>query len=100
MRIPFLMAVFTIATTSAFASNVPDIDVCGKVIPDGTNWMGERLKRVLEVRGRKMGVNEFVNKYCQGEEGTKSETCTRANRISSIDMAAVRRTLPKGLCKQ
>lgn len=96
-----LLIVASAFTVNAFAAGVPDTDVCGTLVVKGTNWNGtERLERVLDVRGEKMSVDEFVNRYCQGEPASKTETCSRARRVASIDMAIVSRDMPKGVCKK
>lgn len=96
-----LLIIASAITVNAFASGVPDIDVCGTLVANGKNWNGsERLERVLNVRNEKMSVNEFVNRYCQGERASSTETCSRAHRVASIDMADVSRDMPKGVCKK
>lgn len=96
-----LLIIASVIMANAFASGVPDIDVCGTLVTKGKNWNGtERLERVLNVRNEKMSINEFVTRYCQGEPASSTETCSRAHRVASIDMAVVSREMPKGLCKK
>jgi hypothetical protein len=94
-----VLALFVSSSNLASAADVPNIDVCGSLVSKGRMWNGsERLERVLDVRGQKINVAEFVLRYCQSGDAKKTDTCSRALKVGSLELVEVRRNMPNGLC--
>jgi len=87
---------------------VPKIDVHGRAVVERvqaitigkSNVYEDREKRVVTVRGKDMGLPEFINTYCPGKEMT-NPTCSRAIQIAHVDRSGSTdgklRKLPPGL---